>query len=305
MRRPDLPDTLFNSVRLLRILPLAVASIVTLSAVSAWADDKPPGAAALARARGAWERGEADIAEASYREAIEQGGLAPDEVREGYIRLGAARAVLGRKDQSINAFRAAAVLDSEFAVPAEAGKKAAQYAAQAKKDVAKIGALSFAAQFPDKVESQTPFKVKVQLDAAHVGVVKGIVITAKDGSGGKDYSKREAPKETLELEVPSSIAIAGSTVAVRVDAIDGRNNRLASADGRVQVIGEAAPAAALAEVPKKADTPPPKRGGGSIWSSPWPYVVGGLVLVGTGAAVYFQTRPTETVTLGQPGVDAK
>jgi hypothetical protein len=29
------------------------------------------------------------------------------------------------------------------------------------------------------------------------------------------------------------------------------------------------------------------------------------VLVGTGAAVYFQTRPTETVTLGQPGVDAK
>lgn len=262
-----------------------------------------PGAGALARARAAWDKGEADVAEAAYKEAIEAGGLAPDEIREGYVRLGSARGVLGKRDQAIAAFRAAAILDSDFQVPAEAGKKVAPLAQQAKKDVAKIGSLSFTATAPDKVEAAKPFKVKVQIDAAHVPVVAKVAVTAKDGSGGKDFTTKEQPRESMEIEVPGASAVAGAQITVRIDALDSRSNRLASVENRVQVASDGA---APAVVPvDKPETPVPSGNRKSFFSTPWPYVIGGVVLAGAGAAIYFGTRPTNDVTIGSPAVQGR
>ena len=44
------------------------------------------------------------------------------------------------------------------------------------------------------------------------------------------------------------------------------------------------------------------RKGGSFWSSPWPYIIGGIAVVGAGTAVYYGTRPPQTVTVGAVGV---
>ena len=282
-----------------RAFPFVLAT-TALVATPAFAD-VAPGAAALSRARTSWDRGEADQAEVAYKEAIEQGGLAPEEIREAYVRLASARAVLGKKDQSIAAVRAAAILDHDFTVPPEAGKKAGAHAAQAKKDVAKIGTLQLTSTTPDKVEAQKAFKVRVTLDPAHVPVVTRLRVTARDGAGGKDFVKTEPPKDVVEFEIPASIAVAGSQVSVRADALDRFNNRIGSAENRIQVRdaeGAPPPAVVAATTDAKAQDRP-KRG---FWSSPWPYIVGGVVLIGGGATIYFQTRPTDNVTIGAVGV---
>ena len=106
-----------------------------------------------------------------------------------------------------------------------------------------------------------------------------------------------------------------ASVLVRVDALDKQGNRLASAEDRVRVgdgvrVGGGATASSSspqASPSPAASTPPgdSSRKGGSFWSSPWPYVVGGLALAGAGTAVYFGTRPSDQVSVGQVGVKAK
>ena len=47
------------------------------------------------------------------------------------------------------------------------------------------------------------------------------------------------------------------------------------------------------------------RKGGSFWSTPWPYVIGGVALAGAGAAVYFGTRPSDAVSVGPVNVGTR
>lgn len=296
----------------------AACVVVAATATPALAAD-PAGAAALAKARAAWDAGTPFKSEALYREAIEKGGLAPSEVLEGYVRLGAIRAARGKKDQAVAAFRAASVLDASFTVPREGGKNAPALAARAKRDTARIGSLKLTADVPKEADASKPFKVSATLDAAHVAIVTKIAVVTKDGPNGKETVVDAKSAESLELEVPADAVTGGANLIVRVDALDSHQNRLATVEERVKV-GEApaaAPAVAAKEPepaqPTKANpfmttpTAPadadshPRRGGG-FWSSPWPYVIGGIALASAGTAVYFGTRPPEDVSVGQVGV---
>jgi hypothetical protein len=285
-------------------------------ATRAVAAEAAPGGPALRQARAAWESGSFKTAEPLYREAIEKGGLAPDEVLEGYVRLGAIRARHGKKAQAIAAFRAAAILDAGFAVPPQAGTRGASYAARARKDTAKIGSIKLKLDAPKETPAGKPFKVTAQLDAAHVEIVAKITLVAKDGTSAKEATLEAPPKESVDLDVPSDLTLPNASILVRVDAVDSHANRLASAEERVKV-PEAAPIVAAAPVPAATHppssavtpavgfTPPPdsdRRRGGGFWSSPWPYVIGGVALAGAGAAVYFGTRPSDDVSVGQVGV---
>src|SRR5690606_24618544 len=86
---------------------LALGSLVVFGPVSpAHAEppasrEMPAGQPALKQARAAWDRGALDTAEPLYREALEKGGLAPDEVLEGYVRLGSIRAARGKRDSAV------------------------------------------------------------------------------------------------------------------------------------------------------------------------------------------------------------
>ena len=103
-----------------------------------------------------------------------------------------------------------------------------------------------------------------------------------------------------------------ASLGIPISTLDGHKNRLATAEDRV-CVPEAPPA--LEPVAQKAEhesttaplgKPPAGdtnvRRGGGFWSSPWPYVIGGIAVAGAGAAVYFGTRPPENVSVGQVGV---
>ncbi|HVH41598.1 MAG TPA: tetratricopeptide repeat protein [Labilithrix sp.] len=279
------------------------------------------GAPMLKQARAAWDRGSLTAAEPLYRDALEKGGLAPSEVVEGYVRLGSIRASLGKKDTALAAFRAASVLDANFTVPSEAGSKGASIAEKAKRDTAKIGSIQLAAQVPKEVQTGKPFKVTATVDRAHLPMLSAIAVVAKDGTTGKDVALEAKPEEAVEFEIGSELTLPGARIAVRVDALDAHQNRLASTEDHVRVpeketiVAAAPPSASKTASPARESsvsasnnvgTPPAGdwgvRSGGTFWSSPWPYIIGGIALAGAGAAVYFGTRPSDNVSVGAAGV---
>jgi hypothetical protein len=267
-----------------------------------------PGGTALKQARTAWDRGALESAEPLYREALEKGGLAPAEVLEGYVRLGSIRAALGKKESAVAAFRAASILDERFAVPSEAGSKGVALADKAKKETSKLGSIQLALKVPKDATAGKSFKVTATLDKGHMPIVTKIGLSAKDGTTGKEVTLDSKPDESVEFEIGSEVTLPGASILVHVDALDGHQNRLASAEERVKVPEkEGPPTAATKDTSKdtvgksaSSDTTPHKRQ--SFWSSPWPYVIGGLAVVGAGAAIYFGTRPPANVGVGNVNV---
>jgi tetratricopeptide (TPR) repeat protein len=289
-----------------RVIALSALLACMATSIDASAGDAAAGAAALTKARAAWDRGSLEAAEPLYREALEKGGLAPAEVLEGYVRLGSIRAALGKKDSAIAAFRAASILDDKFTVPSEAGSKGTALAEKAKKDTAKIGGIKLAVEVPSEASAGKPFKVTATLDKNHLPIVDKIGLLAKDGTTGKEVTLDAKPEESVEFEVGGEITLPGASILVRVDALDTRQNRLASAEDRVRVpdneeatAGNATENNTTAPLGKPPAGDPSVRRGSTFWSTPWPYVIGGLAVVGAGAAVFFGTRPPENVSVGQ------
>lgn len=293
---------------------LAVGCLALLGVTTpARAAEPSPGGPALRQARAAWDRGALDTAEPFYREALEKGGLAPNEVLEGYVRLGSIRAAHGKKDQAVAAFRAASILDASFTVPPEAGPKGPSLADRAKRDTAKIGTIQLAVQVPKEASAGKPFKITATIDKAHVPIVARVGVVAKDGTSGKETTLEAKTDESVEIEIPGEIALPNASIVVRVDALDAHANRLASAEDRVRVpdsvavaavpaggAGNATGAGTVGTTYRAGDAD--VRKGGTFWSTPWPYVIGSVALAGAGAAVYFGTRPPDDVTVGQVGV---
>ncbi len=304
----------------MRALSHAVAGagfVIVTTAAPAFASESAAGGPALRQARAAWDKGNLDTAEPLYREALEKGGLAPTDVLEGYVRLGSIRASNGKKDQAIAAFRAASILDSTFAVPTEAGPKGPAYAAQAKKDTAKIGSIQLSIKAPKEATSGKSFTVTASLDSSHVPIVAKIGLVARDGTSGKEIVAEGKPGESVDLEVASELTMPNASILVRVDALDRQGNRLASAEERVRVPEGGTAAAGAAGGSKDASSASSSsssganggdsgvRKGTGFWSSPWPYLIGGVALASAGTAVYFGTRPTAQVAVGQVGVMGK
>lgn len=303
----------------------APAVAILVMASSAFAADAP-GGAALRQARGNWDKGDKsslETAESLYREAIEKGGLAPGEVLEGYTRIGAVRAMLGKKDQAVAAFKAAAILDASFAVPAEAGSKGPALAERAKRDTSRIGSLKVTIEAPKEAAAGKSFKVTATVDASHVQIIPKVGLVVKDGTSGKETIVEPKPTaESVDFDVPGDAAMPNASLLVRVDALDKNANRLGSAEARVKVPGDdkgggppqtsawsnssssSGEASSGSTTTQPSDSNPVRKGG-SFWSSPWPYIIGGAALVGIGSAVYFGTRPSDTVTVGQVGVNSK
>jgi hypothetical protein len=226
------------------------------------------------------------------------------------VRLGSIRAALGKKDSAIAAFRAASILDEKFTVPSEAGTKGMNLAEKAKRDTGRIGSIQLAVQVPKEIPPGRSFKVTVTLDKAHMPIVNKIGLLAKDGTTGKEVSLDSRPDESVEFEIASDITLPGASILVHIDALDAHQNRLASAEERVRVPdkeGGAGAAPAKAKEGSVGATKHPAgdqgvRKGATFWSSPWPYVIGGLAVVGVGAAVFFGTRPSQNVQLGAVNV---
>jgi hypothetical protein len=303
----------FRPSRAKRVRAVLVGvSLLSAAATSHAQPSAPSGAAALIRARAAWDKGDFDLSEPLYKQALIDGGLLPVDVVDAYVHMGAARAVMGKAKPALDAFRHAAIIDAKFTVPSEAGKKAVKLGEQARREKARVGSIALSAEFPTGVKSGQPFTIDATLDAAHVPLVANVGIVARDSLSNKTYSKNERPSASMHFEVPTDMTLPGASLVVRIDALDAHANRLASSEQRVKV--EAQPVAV-----STTTTPPPRltfdgsgpsrektqkdradKPSGGFWSSPWPYVIGGAALAAGGAAAFFVTRHTDDVTVGGP-----
>jgi hypothetical protein len=257
----------------------------------------------LTRARDAWAKGEFDIAGPQYQAALDGGGLSPDDVLDAYVHLGAAEVVAGKPKIAADAFRRAALLDPEFQLPPEAGKRATQLAAAARRAASKVGPLALGAEVPTSAPSGRAIPVDATIDQGHVSVVSRVGIVARDPLTTHSYAHTEPASASVHFEVPSSLTLPQATLVVRVDALDANDNRLASVERRLHVA--AAPPAARAPAAQsksesvKNERRNEKEAGGGFWSTAWPWVIGGTLLAAGGAAgYYFGLRPTDDVNVG-------
>jgi hypothetical protein len=264
---------------------------------SAYAQSSP----ALDRARSAWDSGELDAAGPLYQKALEAGGLAPADVLDAYVHLGAALAVAGKPKPALDAFRQAAALDGKFHVPPEAGKKAVAVAEQARKEKGRGGDLALSAEIPSGAKAGAPFAVKAAVDGGHLGLVDQVRIEVRDSLSGRSFDRAEPAAAQVRFEVPTRMTLPGARLVVHIDALDTHANRLASLEEKVTITDVVAREVAASPIDETQGKDKDKKEGkssGGFWSTPWPYVIGGVALAAGGTAVYFATRPGDEVTVG-------
>jgi hypothetical protein len=238
-------------------------------------------------------KGDYDVAEALFAEALDKGGLGPDELLEAYIDLGGARAVQGKKAAALAAFKNAALIDLQFAVPTEVGKRATPIAESARRQMKRVGQLSFHAEIPAHIAPQTRAGVDVTLDPAHAATPgTSLGITARDVASGASHSDSVPAAPTAHFDLPAALSLPSATLRVRVDWVDAHANRLASIEEPIHVQA----LSPFATVPPGAVVPPPESGSRrGFWHSPWPYILGTAALAGGAVAIYFATRPSGDV----------
>lgn len=279
---------------------VAVVVVATWAApVRAQTVDSTP----VSSMRAAWDSGDFDRVPPLCERALTQGGLARADALDAYTRLGAALAIAGQKKPAIAAFRKAALIDPEFQVPPEAGKKAAALAEIARRAQRRAGSLSLSIHAPADVESGSSFGVDVSLTPARGTPVTALTLDARDSLASKTYEQRAPASAQQRFDVPARMTLPDASLLVRVHARDSHDNELAEAEQRVHV---AAAAPIVTPGPLAALTPPARdhrSSGGGFWSSPWPYVIGGAALAAGGVATWFLTRPTDNVDVGSVRVE--
>ncbi|MGH7331056.1 MAG: hypothetical protein ACREJX_22130, partial [Polyangiaceae bacterium] len=116
-----------------------MTAALTLGTSSIVLADDARGPGVMTRANTAWGRGDFDVAEALYHEALEQGGLPRNDTLKAYLYMACARAVQGKREQALSAFRQAVLLDPHFTLPPEAGKKALVLGEQVRAKEGRVG----------------------------------------------------------------------------------------------------------------------------------------------------------------------
>lgn len=265
-------------------------------------DEKP---SLLVQASKAWEVADLNAAADLYDKALKEGGLFPADVIVAYVRIGTVRAAMGQNSAALSAFRVAAALDPSFELPSEAGPKAKSVYKKARKDAQQQGGkLEVVMEAPTQSAPGAEFVVIARVDEAFAPLIVDIGITVQDPSVStstiKPWSTKQPADTQVQFEVPGKVVMAGANLLVRVDALDSYGNRWASAQSRVKVEGQSATYGALddEDFEEEEETKKEEDSDG-FWSSPWPWVIGGAILVG-GAATYLMTRPSDEVLVSAP-----
>ncbi len=285
------------------LIAAVLLALATSHSVSA--ADPPRGEPVYARANSAWARGEFDVAEALYHEALEQGGLTRSETLHAYVYMASARAVQGKRDQAMSAFRQAVLIDPSFVLPSEAGKKAKALGEQVRARDGRNGPFVMTALIPTRASSGNPFAIGVQMDASRAALLTRVGLTVTSGmSGGAYQFAEDVPTPTgentvkMKFDVPARMAMPGTEVHIKLAGLDPHDNELVTTEGHVTIAQGTGSAGivAVAPTPDDSNNKHEKKKGG-FWSSPFPYIIGGLILVGAGVGVYVATRPGDDVTL--------
>lgn len=279
---------------------VAVPGTTFLGPSVVWAQEEGDGKAstpkgALAQAAEMWEQ--AMLAEAAplYEKALKEGGLFPSDVVLAYSRIGTVQALMKQKDSALSSFRIAAVINPTFELPSESGKLAKSLYEKARKDaVSQGGKLEVSIQAPDRVDADKTFQVIAKIDDAFAPVVDKIGIEVKDTMAKTKEWKTDQPStSSVTFDVPGRVVPGSTTLLVRVTALDQYGNRWAMQEARVKVRESK-----VVEAPVDTNPSEEKKTKG-FFSTPWPYAIGGAILVGA-ATFFFVTRTPSEVPVGAP-----
>lgn len=252
-------------------------------------------------ANAAWERGAQAEAGLAYEKAIEAGGLGPVEVVIAYTRVGLTRAVAGKRDLALSAFRTASTIDPAFELPPDASPRAKPLYEQARKEAASRARLAAKVSAPDRVAQGKVFVIKTELGDEAAAYIDKVEVDVLDTLAKKSCQTSNQPvaEAALTFEVASKCATAGTTLVAQVRLLDAKGNRWVTQDVRIAV--------AAAEVDKRApvgapadDDAPPKKESKGFFSSPWPYVIGGGLLVAGGVSTFLLVRGSDRTSVGAP-----
>ena len=285
-------------------LPLRASTAALLTALCiaaapsvASAEDKT----FLAQAAEKWEQGAITDAAPLYEKALSQGGMFPPDVVLAHARIGTVHAASGKKEAALNAFRVAAVIDPGFQLPAESGPVAKKLYEEARKQAQKQGGkLEVSVDAPEKVDAQKGFTVTAKLPEAFAPVVDKIGIEVRDTSTLKPgWKADQAATAQMTFDVPAKHVPGGTTLIVRVSALDAAGNRWAIADAKVRVKEGKTEVAAVVDTPPEKDEKekPSKKGG--FFSGPWPYAIAGAIVL-AGIVGYAATRPPNHAEVSSP-----
>lgn len=255
---------------------------------------------AFEAANAAWERGAQAEAGASYEKAIETGGLGPVEVVIAYTRVGLTRAAAGKRDLALSAFRTASTIDPAFELPPDASPRAKPLYEQARKEAASRARLAAKVSAPDRVAQGKVFVVKTEVSDEAAAYIDKVEVEVVDTLAKKSCQTTNQPvAESLSFEVAAKCATAGTTLVAQVRLLDAKGNRWVTQDVRIAV--------AAAEVEKKSalgapvdEDAPPKKESKGFFSTPWPYVIGGGLLVAGGVSTFLLVRGNDRTTVGAP-----
>ena len=194
-------------------------------------------AALVAKGDTAFFRKDYAAAENLYNEALEKGGLATRESLQCWVQLGAARLALGHEREARIAFRNAALLDPHFLLPKDSPRKTRAIADEMRRDARTTGAYQITVEAPESVSPSHSFHVTATMSAAHAALVSKVRLTALVASSDDFFEKVENSSTTIGFDVPSNIAVADQTIALRIEAVDAHDNKLVTVATRVKVNG--------------------------------------------------------------------
>jgi len=258
----------------------------------------------LADADKAFEEGKLPRAGELYEKALKQGRLTPAEVLLVYVRLGCVYASRNQDARARAAFRIAGMLDPDFAFPPRGGRNAATiYKEMRAQNQHSRGKLTLTVSVPSESAADTAMVVVAGVQEVFVGELANLQITVQDpsvsASAIQPWFDIRLVEPEVTFEVPASVMTAGSSLIVRVDGLDGHGNRFVSVQSRVRVPDPNAVAVVVDEHRATDDGKDKVKKSGGFWSSPWPWVIGGAIIVGAGAT-FFATRSSDEAHVGAP-----
>ena len=249
-----------------------------------------------------WHTGDLEAAQSLYEKAIAEGGLEPDEVVIAYSRIGTVKAALKDKAGALSAFRIAASIDPAFELPPDSGPRAKKLYAKARKEAsAQDGQkLEIALTAPTKIPARRPFSVKTEIPEGYAVLVSKVVVTVEDPLTGKRWRRRQDSAPSLTFDFPKRAAVSGARLKIRAAATDNHENAWSVATQRTRVAGKRASSAVVGNNDPNPPPPNKKKDKDGILAGPWPWIVGGALVVAGGIVAYAALSSSSEVAVGAP-----
>ncbi|MBX3183350.1 MAG: hypothetical protein KF915_12045 [Polyangiaceae bacterium] len=257
----------------------------------------------------AWHRGELEEAQAFYVQALEEGGLEPEEVVIAHSRIGTVKAALKDNAGALSDFRVASVIDPNFELPADSGAAARKLYEQARREASEQGEkLTLNLEAPRDIPANEAFVIETEIPEGFAVFVTRVVVVIEDTLTGKRWRKRQDSSGKLTFKFPPKVAEPGARLKVRVSGVDDRDNAWVAESLTIRVKGSRGGAGGAVPTGSSKNEDPfandaKKDQGkeeGGIFAGPVPWIAGGVLLVATVATVFLVTRPASDVSVGAP-----